>query len=177
MKEKHGAQKFVKSKLPTKVDIVCREELNGAEVKIDLPFTAGVIGDFTGEWDENDSTNSNTECRGQLPDRKFMEVNTSNFNKVMSLIKPGVKINVPNKITGEENISVELKMNSMKDFEPESIATQVPALKKLLELRNSLEYLKNNSQNRKFYKILEEISNNPALADAISQAGNLNKEN
>ncbi len=49
---------------------------------------------------------------------------------------------VENTLQGDgSEMAVDLKFNSLQDFEPASVANQVPALKKLLETRDKLRDL------------------------------------
>jgi type VI secretion system protein ImpB len=76
-----------------------------------------------------------------VADRKFTEISVDNFDERMKGIGPGVKMRVPNKLTGEGEIPVELKFEALADFSPAAVAKQVPALAKLLEARQQLANL------------------------------------
>ena len=56
-------------------------------------------------------------------------------------MKPRVAFQVPNTLTGEGNMNVELTFESMDDFSPAAIAQKVDALNKLLEARQQLSNL------------------------------------
>ena len=56
-------------------------------------------------------------------------------------MKPRAAFQVPNTLTGEGNINVELTFESMDDFSPAAIARKVDALNKLLEARQQLANL------------------------------------
>src|SRR3546814_5620495 len=55
-------------------------------------------------------------------------------------------MSVPNKLSEnpseDEQIPVSLKFQTLRDFEPDSIAEQVPELRQLIELREALKALK-----------------------------------
>jgi len=52
-----------------------------------------------------------------------------------------VAFQVPNTLTGEGNVSVEITFESMDDFSPAAVARKVDALNKLLEARQQLSNL------------------------------------
>ncbi len=106
----------------------------GMEVVKDLPFVVGVVGDFTG---------NPTEPRDRLDDRKFVEIDRDNFDKVMARMKPELNFRVDNLLQpdSDSEIPVHLEFESMEDFEPARIARQAPALRELLEIREKLRRL------------------------------------
>jgi type VI secretion system protein ImpB len=99
---------------------------------VQLPFVMGVMSDLSGKPEE------------PLPgvaDRKFLEVDVDNFDARMKAMKPRVAFQVPNHLTGEGNIAVDITFESMDDFSPAAIARKVDALNKLLEARTQLANL------------------------------------
>jgi type VI secretion system protein ImpB len=108
-------------------------EENGANVKRALPFAVGIIGDFIG----NASPYSTTP----FEDRSFIPINKNNINTVMQQLKPTIKLNIESSIFDTGRELIELTFNSMEDFKPNAIIQQVPALKKLWELRRALKQL------------------------------------
>jgi type VI secretion system protein ImpB len=52
-----------------------------------------------------------------------------------------VAIQVPNTLTGEGNLSVDITFDSMDDFSPDAVARKVDSLSKLLEARQQLQNL------------------------------------
>lgn len=129
-------------------------ETEGSQIERELPFVAGVIGDFSG---------NNTETKKPLKDRKFTKVDRDNFNAYMQSVSPGVKLRVDNKLSNDDSeMPIELKFNSMEDFEPTSIVNQVPALKQLFESRNKLrDLLSKADRSDKLESILEDALKNP----------------
>ncbi len=108
-------------------------ETGGAFQTRELPFVVGVLGDFSGD---------STEPKRPLSERKFIQVDGSNFDDVMAKIAPGVNCRVKNTIADDDSeIPVQLKFNSMGDFEPAAIVDQVEPLRKLMEARNHLRDL------------------------------------
>jgi type VI secretion system protein ImpB len=123
----------------------------------ELPLKMLAIGDYTGR--QNDTP---------LEERKPMNVNKDNFTDVLKEHKLSLEFNVPDKLRQEAGgeVPVQLKINSLRDFEPEGIVAQVPELQKLLDLRDALTALKGPlSSRRGFRKKLEEL-----LADDAQRA-------
>src|SRR5215204_2053086 len=119
-----SSQKFIARNRAPRVQIEYDVELYGAEKKIQLPFVMGVLADLSGKP---------TEPLAPVADRKFLEIDVDNFDNRMKALKPRVAFQVPNTLTGEGNLSVELTFESMDDFSPAAIAGKVDALSKLLE--------------------------------------------
>jgi len=107
-------------------------ELYGAEKKIQLPFVMGVLADLSGKP---------AEPLPAVDDRKFLDIDVDNFDSRMKALKPRAAFQVPNTLTGEGNINVELTFESMDDFSPAAVARKVDALSKLLEARQQLSNL------------------------------------
>jgi type VI secretion system protein ImpB len=125
-------QKLSRVRKP-RVHITYDVETEGAVVQKELPFVVGVVGDFSG---------NPTEPLKPLRDRKFVQIDRDNFNDVMARMTPGLNIKVDNTLAGDgSQMAVNLKFNSMEDFEPGRIVQQVEPLKKLLETRDKLRDL------------------------------------
>src|SRR6478609_8687125 len=127
-----SSQKFIARNRAPRVQIEYDVELYGAEKKVQLPFVMGVLSDLSG--------NAGKELP-PVVDRKFLEVSVDNFDDRLRGVQPGVKMRVPNQLTGEGELSLELKFESLSDFSPAAVAKQVPALAKLLEARQQLANL------------------------------------
>jgi type VI secretion system protein ImpB len=106
--------------------------LYGAEKKIQLPFVMGVLADLSGKP---------AEPLPPVAERKFLDIDVDNFDSRMKAMKPRAAFQVPNTLTGEGNINVELTFESMDDFSPAAVARKVDALNKLLEARQQLANL------------------------------------
>lgn len=116
-----------------RVHITYDVETEGAEVEKELPFVVGVMGDFSG---------NPTEKLAPIGDRKFIQIDRDNFNDVMKRMTPGLNIRVENTMKGDgSEMPVQLKFDSMEDFEPAKVAEQVTPVKKLLDTRNKLRDL------------------------------------
>ena len=129
---KSSSQKFIARNRAPRVQIEYDLELYGAEKKINLPFVMGVMSDLSGK---------NSSELGAVDDRKFLEIDVDNFDERLKAARPRVAFNVPNTLTGEGNMMVDVTFESMDDFSPAAIARKVDALSKLLEAREQLSNL------------------------------------
>ena len=104
-----------------------------AQAEIELPLKLVVLGDFKGHPEDT-----------SIEEREAVSVDKNNFTSVMRESNLSVSTSVPNVMTEEEGqeLPVELSFKSLADFSPESIASQVPELNKLVELREALVALK-----------------------------------
>jgi type VI secretion system protein ImpB len=161
-KKKKSSQKFIARNRAPRVQIEYDLELYGAEKKVNLPFVMGVMGDLSGKPEES------------LPgvaDRKFLEIDVDNFDDRLKASKPRVAFQVPNTLTGEGNISVDLSFESMDDFSPAAVANKVDSLKKLLdartELSNLLSYMDGKSGAE---ELMAKALKDPTLLKALTSA-------
>jgi type VI secretion system protein ImpB len=107
-------------------------ELYGAEKKVQLPFVMGVLSDLSGKP---------SEPLAPVADRKFLEFDVDNFDARMKSMKPRVAFQVPNTLTGEGNLAIDLTFENMEDFSPAAVAAKVDGLKQLLDARQQLSNL------------------------------------
>lgn len=128
-----SSQKFIGRNRAPRVQIEYDVELYGAEKLVQIPFVMGVMADLKG--------NVPDDSPEPVDQRKFLEIDADNFNERMKAMKPHVKVNVPNTMTGEGNLTVDLTFESMDDFTPGSIARKVDGVKELLEARSQLDSL------------------------------------
>ena len=127
-----SSQKFIARNRAPRVQIEYDVELYGAEKKVQLPFVMGVMSDLSGKP---------SEPLAPVADRKFLEVDVDNFDARMKALKPRVAFQVPNRLTGEGNIAVDITFESMDDFTPAAVAAKVEGVKQLLEARQQLANL------------------------------------
>lgn len=127
-----SSQKFIARNRAPRVQIEYDVELYGAEKKVQIPFVMGVLSDLSGKP---------ADPLAPVGDRKFLEIDVDNFDSRMKAIKPRAAFQVPNTLTGEGNISVDITFESMDDFSPAAVASKVDALNKLLEARQQLSNL------------------------------------
>ena len=129
---KSSSQKFIARNRAPRVQIEYDVELYGAEKKIQLPFVMGVLADLSGKP---------ADPLAPVGDRKFLEIDTDNFDSRMKAMKPRAAFAVPNTLTGEGDLKVDITFESMDDFSPAAVARKVDALNKLLEARTQLSNL------------------------------------
>jgi len=135
-----------------RVHITYDVETEGAVVQKELPFVVGVMGDFSG---------NPTEKLKPLKDRKFIQIDRDNINDVMKRMTPGLNLRVDNTITGEGEMAVNLKFESMDDFEPANVAKQIDPLRKLLETRDKLrDLLTKVDRSEDLEEVLEQVLKN-----------------
>jgi type VI secretion system protein ImpB len=116
-----------------RINIIYKPATGGAQEEIELPFKQLVMADFTLRRDER-----------ALEDRKPINVDKDNFNEVMRKQEISLNFTVANRLSGKDGdeLPVKLKIETLKDFGPESVAEQIPELKKLTDLRDALTALK-----------------------------------
>jgi type VI secretion system protein ImpB len=132
-----------------RVNIVYRPATGDAKEEIELPLKLLVVGDYSLRPDDR-----------MVEEREPINIDKDNFNEVLKGQNLSLDLTVPNKLSEEadEEMSVSLKFESIKDFEPEAIAKNTPELKKLLELREALNSLKGPMSNRpEFRKKIQEL--------------------
>src|SRR3954449_1163666 len=127
-----SSQKFIARNRAPRVQIEYDVELYGAEKKVQLPFVMGVLSDLSGKP---------SEPLPPVAERKFLEIDVDNFDARMKAMKPRVAFQVPNTLTGEGNLAVDITFESMDDFSPAAVAQKVEGLKQLLEARQQLSNL------------------------------------
>ena len=150
---------------PPRVQITYDVETGDAIVMKELPFVLGVLSDLSGKPEE---------ALPRLRDRKFVEIDRDNFDAVMRGMKPRLAYRVDNKLSDDNTqIGVELRFNSLEDFEPEQVVRKVEPLRKLLETRQQLQALlaKMDGNDKLTDKLQEIISNTDMLKKIGSEVG------
>ena len=94
-----------------------------------------------------------------MRDRKFVQIDRDNFNKIMSTMAPGANLRVKNTLQDDgSEMAVNLKFNSMDDFEPGRIVGQVEPLKRLKDTRDKLrDLLSKADRSEDLEKLLEKV--------------------
>jgi len=129
---KKSSQKFIARNRAPRVQIEYDVELYGSEKKVQVPFVMGVLSDLSGKPAE------------ELPsvdERKALEIDVDNFDSRLKAMKPRVAFTVPNTLTDEGELLVDVTFDSMDDFSPAAVARKVGGLDKLLEARTQLSNL------------------------------------
>jgi len=148
-----------------RVHITYDVEIGDAIEMKEIPFVVGVVGDFSGKPDEP---------LPRLKDRKFVEIDRDNFDKVLLGMKPRVAFKVDNRLTGDDTkMGVDLRFKSLDDFQPENVANQIPPLRKLAETRRRLsDLLAKMEGNEKLDELLQDaVSNTDRLGKLSEEAG------
>jgi type VI secretion system protein ImpB len=157
-----SSQKFIARNRAPRVQIEYDVELYGSKKKVQLPFVMGVLSDLSGKP---------SEPLPGVADRKFNDVDVDNFDSYLKSQKPRVAFQVPNTLTGEGNINLDITFESMDDFSPAAIARKVDALNKLLEARTQLSNLltymdgKTGAEN-----LIQKVLQDPELLKSLGQA-------
>ena len=159
---KPSSQKFVARNRAPRVQIEYDVELYGAEKKIQLPFVMGVLADLSGK---------SAEELPAVADRKALTIDVDNFDERLKSMKPRVQFTVPNTLTGEGNLAVDITFESMDDFSPAAVARKVDALNKLLEARTQLANLKTYMDGKTgAEKLISKVLNDPTLLQSLASA-------
>jgi type VI secretion system protein ImpB len=155
-----SSQKFIARNRAPRVQIEYDVELYGAEKKVQLPFVMGVLSDLSGKP---------AEALPPVADRKFMEIDVDNFDARMKSMKPRVAFQVPNTLTGDGNLPVDITFESMDDFSPAAVARKVGGLNKLLEARQQLSNLITYMDGKSgAEELIAKVLADPALLQSLS---------
>jgi type VI secretion system protein ImpB len=159
---KESSQKFIARNRAPRVQIEYDVEVYGAEKKVQLPFVMGVLSDLSGQP---------AEPLAPVAERKFLEIDVDNFDERLKAMKPRVAVQVPNTLTGEGNLSVDMTFESMDDFTPAAIARKVDSLNKLLEARSQLSNLMTYMDGKTgAEELIAQLLKEPALMQALTAA-------
>jgi type VI secretion system protein ImpB len=157
---KPSSQKFIARNRAPRVQIEYDVELYGAQKKVQIPFVMGVMSDLSGD---------SKEPLPGVDERKFMAIDIDNFDERMKSMKPRVAITVPNTLTGQGNLSVDLTFESMDDFSPAAVARKVDSLNKLLEARSQLSNLVTYMDGKGgAEELISKALNDPALLKSLA---------
>jgi type VI secretion system protein ImpB len=157
---KASSQKFIARNRAPRVQIEYDVELYGAQKKVQVPFVMGVLADLTGDP---------AEPLAPVDDRKFMSIDVDNFDERMKSMKPRVALRVPNTLTGEGELQVDITFESMEDFSPAAVARKVDALNKLLEARTQLSNLVTYMDGKAgAEELISKVLNDPALLKSLA---------
>ena len=161
-----SSQKFIARNRAPRVQIEYDVELYGAEKKVQLPFVMGVMSDLAGK--------SEVPQPG-IADRKFLEIDVDNFDDRLKSMAPRAQFTVPNTLTGEGNMAVDITFESMDDFSPGAIARKVEPLAKLLDARTQLSNLMTYMDGKSGAEdLISKIIQDPALLKALAAQPNPN---
>ena len=157
-----SSQKFIARNRAPRVKIEYDVEVYGSEKKVQLPFVMGVMADLSGKP---------ADPLAPVADRKFLEIDVDNFDSRMKAMKPRAAFRVPNTLTGEGELSVDLTFESMDDFSPAAVARKVDALNKLLQARQQLSNLMTYMDGKTgAEELMAKVLNDPTLLQSLAAA-------
>lgn len=157
-----SSQKFIARNRAPRVQIEYDVELYGAEKKVQLPFVMGVMADLSGKP---------ADPLAPVADRKMLEIDVDNFDERLKAMKPRTAFNVPNTLTGEGNLSVDITFDSMDDFSPAAVASKVDGLKQLLDARTQLANLMTYMDGKTgAEELIAKAISDPALLQSLAAA-------
>lgn len=158
----NSGQKFIARNRAPRVQIEYDVEIYGSEKKIELPFVMAVLSDLSGKP---------IDPLPAVADRKFLEVDIDNFDDRMKAIKPRVAFAVPNTLSGEGQLMVDITFNSMDDFSPAAVAEKVDSLKQLLDARTQLANLQTYMDGKTGAEgLINQLLQDPALLKSLAAA-------
>ncbi len=159
---KASSQKFIARNRAPRVQIEYDVELYGAEKKVQLPFVMGVMADLSGKP---------AEPLAPVADRDYLEIDIDNFDARLKAMKPRVAFQVPNVLTGEGNLSVDITFENMDDFSPAAVASKVEGLNKLLQARTQLSNLLTYMDGKGgAEELVAKALNDPTLLQSLASA-------
>ncbi|KAB0486892.1 type VI secretion system protein ImpB [Pseudomonas reinekei] len=157
-----SSQKFIARNRAPRVQIEYDVEIYGAEKSVSLPFVMGVFSDLSGKP---------AEPLAPVAERKFLEIDVDNFDERLKSMKPRVELQVPNTLTGEGSLPVDITFESLDDFSPAAIARNVPSLDALLTARSQLSNLLTYMDGKTgAEELLARLLSEPALMQALNSA-------
>ena len=157
-----SSQKFIQRNRAPRVQIEYDVEVYGAQKKVQLPFVMGVLADLSGQP---------ADPLAPVADRKFLEIDADNFDDRMKSMKPRAAMRVPNTLTGEGELSVDITFENMDDFSPAAVARKVEPLRKLLEARSQLSNLMTYMDGKTgAEELINKVLQDPALLQALASA-------
>lgn len=162
MSTSNSSQKFIARNRAPRVQIEYDVEIYGSEKKIELPFVMGVLADLSGKQ---------VDPLPPVADRKFFNIDIDNFDERMKAMKPRVAFSVPNTLSNDGQLMVDMTFESIDDFSPAAIATKVEALARLLEARTQLANLQTYMDGKSGAEsLVAQVLKDPALLNALARA-------
>jgi type VI secretion system protein ImpB len=161
MTNNNSSQKFIARNRAPRVQIEYDVEIYGSEKKIELPFVMGVLADLSGKP---------TQALPPVAERKFLDIDIDNFDERMKAIQPRVAFAVPNTLTGQGQLMVDITFESIEDFSPAAVARKVEPLSRLLEARTQLANLQTYMDGKAGAEgLVNKLLQDPALMKSLAQ--------
>jgi type VI secretion system protein ImpB len=162
MTNNNSSQKFIARNRAPRVQIEYDVEIYGSEKKIELPFVMGVLADLSGKP---------AQALPPVIDRKFLEIDIDNFDERMKAIQPRVAFAVPNTLSGQGQLMVDITFESIEDFSPAAVARKVEPLSRLLEARTQLANLQTYMDGKAGAEgLVNKLLQDPTLMKSLAQA-------
>jgi type VI secretion system protein ImpB len=142
-----------------RINVTFKPATGNAQEEQELPLKLLVLGDFTQRADER-----------KIEERKPVGIDKQSFDDVLAKQELSLTFSVPNRLQegAEDDLAVQLRIDSMKDFNPASLVEQVPELKKLMALREALVALKGPLGNAPaFRKAIESVLADQQTRDRV----------
>ncbi len=157
-----SSQKFIARNRAPRVQIEYDVEVYGSQKKVQLPFVMGVMADLSGKP---------VDPLAPVAERKFLDIDVDNFDSRMKAMKPRMAFRVPNSLTGEGELSLDLTFESMDDFSPAAVARKVDALNQLLQARQQLTNLMTYMDGKTGAEdLIAKVLSDPTLLQALASA-------
>ena len=157
-----SSQKFIARNRAPRVQIEYDVEVYGSQKKVQLPFVMGVMADLSGKP---------ADPLASVADRKFLEIDVDNFDSRLKAMKPRAAFRVPNTLTGEGDLSVDITFESVDDFSPAAVARKVDSLNRLLQAREQLTNLMTYMDGKTgAEELIANVLNDPSLLQALAAA-------
>jgi type VI secretion system protein ImpB len=158
----NSSQKFIARNRAPRVQIEYDVEIYGSEKKIELPFVMGVLADLSGKP---------VQSLPAVSERKFLDIDIDNFDERMKAIQPRVAFAVPNTLSGEGQLMVDITFESIDDFSPAAVARKVEPLQRLLEARTQLSNLQTYMDGKAGAEsLINKLMQDPALMKSLAAA-------
>ena len=102
-------------------------------------------------------------------DALVRRVDTHHFGEVLEAMQPALRLDVSNRLSPQpQTLEIALRFRSLKDFTPEGIARQVPALARLLAIRTEVHGVRSKGTDRETFRArLADAGVDAASADAL----------
>ena len=117
-----------------RINITFKPAVGGAQEEVELPLKLLVLGDFSQRADHR-----------KLEDRNPIGIDKHTFDEVLAKQALSLTLSVPNRLQDTadvEELPIQVQINVMRDFNPANLVEQIPALQKLMALREALVALK-----------------------------------
>lgn len=160
---KESLQKKLDRVRPPRVQIKYEVYVGDAMEMKELPFVMGVLGDYSGKP---------SKALPALRDRKFVDIDRDNFNKVLGAMAPRLAFQVDETVSGEagKTLNAELNFKSMDDFSPDAVVKQIPILAALLEQREKLKNLSSRLEgNDKLDELLQKVLSSSEMRESLAK--------